>query len=100
MGVRFVADTATEQAATCVSDLAGMDIEIKPPELHTAHLAARACIVARGLRPACIIHDAIRFDSADINQRNPGCKKPGTRSCDPALASTLADRVARSGGGR
>lgn len=73
LALRFVTNTATKPAKTIAADLAGMGIEIAPHELLTAPLAAHAYIRARGWRPMCIIHDAIRPDFADLDQHDPDC---------------------------
>jgi len=71
--LRFLTNTATKPAAAIVEEMRRMGFEIEPDELVTAPKAAHDYIVARGLRPYCLVHPKIRGDFDDIDQHAPNC---------------------------
>lgn len=71
--VRFVTNTATRPTASIAEDMRAMGFELAMNELLTAPRAAHAYIRSRGLRPYCLIHDALKAEFADIEQRDPDC---------------------------
>lgn len=71
--LRFVTNTASKPAATILVEMAAMGFDAAPDELVTAPRAAHAYLAAHGLRPYCLVHEAIRADFDDLDQRDPNC---------------------------
>ncbi|OZG71548.1 hydrolase [Hahella sp. CCB-MM4] len=71
--LRFVTNTASRPAADVLSLLQDMNIHVEPEELFTAPLAAKRYIQHHGLRPYCLVHEAIRKEFEDLDQSNPDC---------------------------
>ncbi|WP_210396129.1 TIGR01458 family HAD-type hydrolase [Motiliproteus sediminis] len=69
--VRFVTNTSRRTGNQLVQDLAAIGLEIEPQALFTAPRAAHDWVVNHGLRPYCLIHDAIRSEFADLDQHAP-----------------------------
>ncbi|SEQ58606.1 HAD-superfamily subfamily IIA hydrolase, TIGR01458 [Amphritea atlantica] len=57
--VRFLTNTASKSSAQIMQELRSMGVNIEPQELFTAPRAACELIDERGLRPYCILPDAI-----------------------------------------
>ena len=71
--LRFVTNTATKSAQTIVEEMRQMGFEVRPDELITAPRAAHDHVVARRLRPYCLVHAAIRAEFDDVDQNAPNC---------------------------
>ncbi|WP_020407550.1 TIGR01458 family HAD-type hydrolase [Hahella ganghwensis] len=71
--LRFVTNTASRSASEVVNLLKRMQIRIEPEELYTAPVAAKCYIQKQGLRPYCLIHQAIKSEFEDLDQDNPNC---------------------------
>jgi HAD superfamily hydrolase (TIGR01458 family) len=71
--MRFVTNTATKSATKILSDLAAMGIAIAEEELFTAPIAAKTYIKEQGLRPYCLIHQALHAEFACLPQNEPNC---------------------------
>ena len=71
--LRFVTNTATKPAAAIAGEMRQMGLEVAQDELFTAPRAAHDYVVARGLRPFCLVHPAIRAEFDDVPQSDPDC---------------------------
>ncbi|MCU4674226.1 TIGR01458 family HAD-type hydrolase [Catenovulum sp. 2E275] len=71
--LRFVTNTASKPSYVILDDLQNMGFQLSPDELFTAPIAAKQYIEQQGLRPYCLIHQAIKTDFAKINQTDPNC---------------------------
>ncbi len=71
--LRFLTNTATRSAPMILADLERMGFEVRPGELFTAPLAARAYLLQRGLRPHCLVHPAIAGLFSDLEGPDPNC---------------------------
>ncbi|MCB1954524.1 MAG: TIGR01458 family HAD-type hydrolase [Rhodocyclaceae bacterium] len=71
--VRFVTNTATRPATAIEAEMCEMGFEVHSGELMTAPRAAHDYIRQRGLRPYCLIHEALKAEFADIPQHDPDC---------------------------
>jgi HAD superfamily hydrolase (TIGR01458 family) len=71
--LRFVTNTVSKNRMAIITDLRAMGIPIEEDELFTASLAARNYIQEHELRPWFLLHEAVRSDFDDIDQRDPNC---------------------------
>lgn len=69
--LRFVTNTATQNARQILARLHRMGFDVAPDELITAPLAAKRYVQEQGLRPLCILHRSLHEDFADIDQSSP-----------------------------
>lgn len=69
--LRFVTNTSrTTSQQTCQS-LQAMGFDIQPEQIFTAPGAVRQVLIARHLRPHCLIHPDLQPEFADIEQSDP-----------------------------
>ena len=71
--LRFVTNTATKSSITVTGRLEKMNIAVRNGELFTAPIAAKQYIQTQELRPYCLIHEAIKEEFVDLNQKDPNC---------------------------
>jgi HAD superfamily hydrolase (TIGR01458 family) len=71
--IRFVTNTATKSAATLITDLQRMQFDVRPDEMFTAPMAAKAYVQQQHLRPYLLVHAAIRAEFAALDQHDPNC---------------------------
>lgn len=71
--LRFVTNTASKPAATLIADMTRMGIDVRADEIFTAPMAAKAWLQQSGLRPYCLLHNAVLHEFADLDQRDPNC---------------------------
>ncbi len=69
--LRFVTNTSRMTRRQILDSLRQLGFEIEDAQLVTAPQAARDWVQSRGLRPYCLIHDAIREEFADLDQSDP-----------------------------
>ena len=69
--LRFVTNTATQTRQTILAKLQRMGIPVEASELITAPMAARQYLQQAGLRPYCLVHQAIKHEFDDLDQHNP-----------------------------
>lgn len=69
--LRFVTNTATQNARQILVRLHRMGFEVAADELITAPLAAKRYVQAQGLRPLCIVHRNLAEEFADLDQSSP-----------------------------
>ena len=69
--LRFVTNTATQGHTAILEKLDAMGLTVPADELFTAPKAAHAYLKAKGLRPYCLVHDAIRPEFDDLDQSAP-----------------------------
>lgn len=69
--LRFVTNTATQNARQILVRLHQMGFEVAADELITAPLAAKHYVQAKGLRPFCIVHRNLAEDFAELDQSSP-----------------------------
>ena len=85
--LRFVTNTASKPAAAIMADLEQMQIDIRDGELFTAPMAAKAYLQQKKLRPYCLIHEAIKAEFAELDQREPNCVLLGDARDDLTYAN-------------
>lgn len=71
--VRFLTNTATRPATAIEAEMREMGFDVHEGELMTAPRAAHEYIRRRGLRPYCLIHEALKAEFEDIPQQDPDC---------------------------
>ncbi|NIR96377.1 MAG: TIGR01458 family HAD-type hydrolase, partial [Gammaproteobacteria bacterium] len=69
--LRFVTNTATKSSSRILDNLKSMGMDVNPEELYTAPMAARDYLQQQGLRPYCLIHEAIRAEFEQLEQTEP-----------------------------
>jgi HAD superfamily hydrolase (TIGR01458 family) len=69
--IRFVTNTATKCREDVLDKLDRLGIEAEAAELYSAPIAAREYLTERGLRPFCIVHEAIEYEFKGLNRSNP-----------------------------
>jgi HAD superfamily hydrolase (TIGR01458 family) len=69
--LRFVTNTSQQTRATLLQQLRAFGFALQDEQLFTAVDAARQWLCERQLRPFCLVHDNIRGEFADLDQRNP-----------------------------
>lgn len=71
MQLRFVTNTSRKTSQQTLETLQNMGFEVKPQQIFTAPGAVRQVLLARQLRPYCLIHPDLQAEFADIDQQNP-----------------------------
>jgi HAD superfamily hydrolase (TIGR01458 family) len=71
LSLRFVTNTSQKPRATLLADLRAFGFDVADDELFTAVDAARQWLAERGLRPYCLVHDAIRDEFAELAGDDP-----------------------------
>jgi HAD superfamily hydrolase (TIGR01458 family) len=69
--LRFITNTSRRTRAQILIDLKKLGFELAEKELFTAPFATHTWLQAKGLRPYCLIHQDIKSEFADLEQRNP-----------------------------
>lgn len=69
--LRFVTNTTRQSRASLLRELAGRGLPIAEDELLTPATAARAALLARGLRPLLLIHPDLAPDFAGFDTAEP-----------------------------
>lgn len=96
--LRFVTNTATKSAATLLTDLAAMGIDVEAGELLTAPMAAKAYLQQKGLRPFCLLHPNLQQEFAELDQSQPNCVLLGDAGDDLNYANlNTAFRLCKAG---
>jgi HAD superfamily hydrolase (TIGR01458 family) len=71
LALRFITNTSQRTRAALLRHLRGLGFELAPEQLFTAVDAARQWLRQRGLRPYCLVHENIRGEFYDFDQRDP-----------------------------
>ena len=81
-GIRlaFLTNTTRRTRQVLVQQLVDMGFELRPEEVQTAALAARAVVERRGLRPHLLVHPDLMPDWAGIDTRSPDAVVVGDAS--------------------
>jgi len=69
--LRFVTNTSRLPRDAILAQLRGFGFHLEDSELFTAVDAARQWLTRHRLRPFCLVHENIRGDFADLDQRHP-----------------------------
>ncbi|MDX1735345.1 MAG: TIGR01458 family HAD-type hydrolase [Halioglobus sp.] len=69
--LRFITNTSRRTRAELIEHLHGLGFDVAQQQLFTAVDAARAWLRQRGLRPYCLVHDNIRSEFDEFDQRDP-----------------------------
>jgi len=69
--VRFITNTSQKTRNKLLQHLHNLDFAVEEDQLFTAVDAARRWLQQRQLRPFCLVHENIRGEFADFEQRDP-----------------------------
>jgi len=69
--VRFITNTSQKTRASLLKHLRGLGFQLEQTQLFTAVDAARQWLRQHELRPFCIVHENIRGEFDDFDQREP-----------------------------
>lgn len=69
--LRFVTNTSRNTSQQTLQTLIEMGFDVKPEQIFTAPGAVREVLLARKLRPYCLIHPDLEAEFADIDQQDP-----------------------------
>lgn len=69
--LRFVTNTSRSTSQQTLETLQNMGFDVEPEQIFTAPGAIRQVLMARQLRPHCLIHPDLEAEFADIDQQNP-----------------------------
>lgn len=69
--LRFLTNTSRKTRARLLAHLRTLGFQLEDEQLFTAVDAARQWLLQRGLRPFCLVHEDIRSEFGDLDQRDP-----------------------------
>ena len=69
--LRFLTNTSQKTRASLLRHLRALGFQLEDEQLFTAVDAARQWMAQRDLRPFCLVHDNIRSEFEDFDQRDP-----------------------------
>lgn len=71
LALRFLTNTSQKTRSSLLAHLRELGFELEDDQLFTAIDAARQWLSQKGLRPYCLVHDNIRSEFDDFDQRDP-----------------------------